>query len=70
MRDSARIEAMLSLLRQVGERSPDLRLGQLLVSAVRPEQPCPEIFHIEDDRLAEGLRALLARLESADKSRS
>lgn len=69
MRDPARIEALLSLLRQVWEQSPDLRLGQLLLSAVRPEQPCPEIFHIEDDRLAEGLRELLARLDSSDKQR-
>jgi hypothetical protein len=53
----------------VWEQSPDLRLGQLLLSAVRPEQPCPEIFHIEDDRLAEGLRELWARLDSADKQR-
>jgi hypothetical protein len=69
MRDPARIEALLSLLRQVWEQSPDLRLGQLLLSAVRPEQPCPEIFHIEYDRLAEGLRELWARLDSADKQR-
>lgn len=69
MRDPARIEAMLSLLRQVWEQSPDLRLGQLLLSAVRPEQPCPEIFHIGDDRLAEGLRELWVRLDSAEKQR-
>lgn len=69
MRDPARIEAMLTLLGQVWRKSPDLRLGQLVVCATRPAQPCPEVFCIEDDRLAEGLRELLARLESIDKQR-
>jgi len=64
MRDPARIEAMLTLLRKAWERSPDLRLGQLVVCATRPAQPCPEVFCIEDDRLAEGLRELMSRLDS------
>jgi hypothetical protein len=64
MRDPARIEAMLTLLGQVWRNSPDLRLGQLVVCAAHPKQPCPEVFYIEDDRLAEGLRELMSRLDS------
>jgi hypothetical protein len=69
MRDPSRIDAMLTLLGQVWRKSPDLRLGQLVVCATRPAQPCPEVFHMEDDRLAEGLRELLARLDTAEKPR-
>ena len=65
MREPARIDAMLTLLSQVWQRSPDLRLGQLLVCAARPDQPCPEIFQIEDDRLAEGLRDLMSRMDAS-----
>jgi len=49
MRDPRRIETLLDALREVWTRNPDLRLGQLLVNAIRPEQPCPEIFYAEDD---------------------
>lgn len=38
---------------------PDLRFGQLLVNAMNLEQPCPEIFHIEDDELIERFNQLL-----------
>jgi hypothetical protein len=51
MRDPARIEAVLHLLRTVWELNPDWRLGQLLVNIIRPKQPCPEVFYIEDDEL-------------------
>lgn len=56
MREPERIEEMLSVLRAVWEQNPDLRLGQLLVNAVRPEEPCPEVFYVEDASLLEGLR--------------
>lgn len=32
---------------------PELRLGQLLTNAMSLQQPCSELFHIEDDVLAE-----------------
>lgn len=47
---------MLALLREVWEASPDLRLGQLIVIAARPREPCPELFYIEDDNIVSGLR--------------
>lgn len=61
MRDPARIETVLSELRRIWELQPDLRLGQLLIIAAKPSQPCPEAFQIEDDALIAGLR----RYESA-----
>jgi len=42
--------------------SPDLRLGQLIVNAVRPSDPCPEIFYIEDDGLLKGLNGYLEQV--------
>jgi uncharacterized protein YihD (DUF1040 family) len=57
MRDPKRIPAVLDALRQAWERNPDLRLGQLLVIAAHPREPCPELFHIEDEALIHGLAA-------------
>ncbi|MEX1040991.1 MAG: hypothetical protein WDZ51_10190 [Pirellulaceae bacterium] len=37
---------------------PDWRLGQLLVNAVEPLKPCPELFSVEDNEMAH----LVARL--------
>lgn len=59
MRDPARIDQILELLREVWTRSPDLRLGQLIVNAVRPQEPCPEVFYIEDTVLARRLEGML-----------
>jgi len=55
MRDPARIDDVLAALRAAWVESPDLRLGQLVVNAVRPTQPCPEVFYAEDDALLRGL---------------
>jgi hypothetical protein len=38
---------------------PALRLGQLIVNAMRPIQ-CPEIFYVEDGALAERVEALVS----------
>ena len=64
MRDPTRIEAVLQTLRTVWLQEPDLRLGQLVVIATRPEMPCLEVFNIEDDALLRGLlhyQQILAR---------
>ncbi len=50
MRDPARIPVILARLQAAWERSPDLRLTQLVVAVVRPKASCPEVFHCEDDR--------------------
>lgn len=49
MRDPKRIDSVLQMLRTVWEQQPDLRLGQLLVVAARPKEPCPEVFYMEDE---------------------
>lgn len=59
MRDPARIDQTLELLREVWIRSPDLRLGQLIVNAVQPRDPCSEVFSIEDTVLARRLERML-----------
>jgi uncharacterized protein YihD (DUF1040 family) len=51
MRDPKRIDSVLQMLRTVWEQQPDLRLGQLLVIAARPKEPCPEVFYMEDEVL-------------------
>lgn len=62
MRDPERIDEVLALIRQVWLQNPDLRLGQIIVTAVRPRDPCPEIFAVEDGVLRRGLTRLLESL--------
>ncbi len=57
MRDPARIDDVLAALRAAWVESPDLRLGQLIVNAVRPTNPCPEVFYTEDEALVRGLNS-------------
>lgn len=62
-RDSALADSRLDDAKQhliesianVMTKHPTLRLGQLLVNALNIQQPCPELFHIEDDVLTEKL---------------
>ena len=61
MRDPKRIEPMIQLVWDVWQRSPDLRLGQILVNAIRPTEPCPQVFSAEDDTIARGLEEMLKR---------
>jgi hypothetical protein len=66
MRDPARIDPMLSLIREIWTADPDLRLAQLIVNALRPEEPCPQVFHAEDERLEAGLREYAAMRGAVD----
>ena len=65
MRDPERIPEILELLWRAWEREPDYRLGQLLVVALRPNRPSPEVFHAEDTVWEARLRALLEAGTSA-----
>lgn len=56
MRDPERIDGVLAAVREAWQRDPDLRLGQLMMIAVKPELPCREMFYIEDDALLRRLR--------------
>ena len=62
MRDPERIDEILGLVRQVWLQDPDLRLGQIIVNAVRPRNACPEIFAVEDTTLSRGLTRSLESL--------
>ncbi|EDP96474.1 hypothetical protein U8527_10190 [Kordia algicida OT-1] len=62
MRDKNRIPKILEKLEEVWEANPDFRLGQLLMVAVRPENPCPEMFYVEDDKLLEKLIDLESKI--------
>ncbi|MBN9521215.1 DUF1040 family protein [bacterium] len=62
MRDPARIERMVELLRRYWVANPDLRLAQIVVNLVRSGVPAPHIFYAEDDRLEAALRAEVAKL--------
>jgi hypothetical protein len=66
MRDPNRIPVVLDSLRQVWERHPDLRLGQLIVIATRPDEPCQEVFNIEETELLAGLSNFESILPSND----
>jgi len=56
MRDPARIDEMLAVLREVWQREPDLRLGQLIFNAARMRDASIEdVFSIEDGALRKGL---------------
>lgn len=56
MTDTDRIDEILSLLREVWMRDPDLRLGQLVVNAARMRDPeIVDVFNIEDGTLRKGL---------------
>lgn len=55
MRDPNRIQKMLTDIERIWKANSDLRLSQLLVIAVGPKEPCPDVFYTEDDKLLEGL---------------
>ena len=65
MRDARRIDDVLLAIAEVWALDPDLRLGQLLVNAVRPAEPCPELFGIEDRDLVRRVRAEGRRIREA-----
>ncbi len=57
MRDPQRIEDILLAIAEVWSLDPDLRLGQLLVNAVRSSGPCQELFNVEDHDLVRMVQA-------------
>ena len=69
IRDPNRIDAMLELIRKLWTQSPDLRLGQIVVGAVAPQEPCPEVFYIEDTELYSRLERYYQRVTAAQQQR-
>lgn len=56
MRDPARIDRILSVIKEIWEEHPDLRLTQILVCALKLDEPVPFLFYAEDDRLEQQLK--------------
>lgn len=52
MRDVNRIDVVLSEIKEIWKKYPDLRLGQLICNVVRD----PTLYYIEDDKLIEVLK--------------
>lgn len=65
MRDPARIDDVLAAVRAAWAESADLRLGQLIVNAVRSTNPCPEVFYAEDEALIQGLKSFRELMRAA-----
>lgn len=53
MRDPERIEPILSLIREIWIKAPDLRLTQLIMNALNVNY---DPYYIEDDDLEKGLK--------------
>jgi hypothetical protein len=70
MRDPGRIEKVLAAIHEAWLENPDLRLGQLLINAVRPADPCPELYSIEDTKLLRKLKDLVDQMREARGTRS
>lgn len=69
MRDPARIDEVLELLRAVWTLQPDLRLGQLVYNAARIRDPeLNDVFSIEDSSLQKGLVRYFEQIKSDQKS--
>jgi hypothetical protein len=65
-RDPSRIDPVLQAIRKVWAEYPDMRLGQLLVNAIAPKEPCAELYSIEDMVLIRKLVKLADRLKKSE----
>lgn len=69
MRDPARIDEVIELLREVWTLEPDLRLGQLIFNAARIRDPeLSDVFSIEDGSLRKGLIRYREQIHATKKS--
>lgn len=57
MRNPGRIDVMLERLRDVWERNPDLRLGQIVCNAGQYGLTMP-IYHVEDEELMTAIESV------------
>ena len=70
MRDKSRIPKVLKLVEEVWTENPDFRLGQLIVNAVRPNAPTPEVFSVEDEILEKKLGELPMTMRTIRQQKS
>lgn len=67
MRDPSRIDVLLTRLANAWRKSPDLRLGQLLLTVTA--NVAPVLFNVEDEPLVEAVEPLVARHRGASAKR-
>lgn len=60
MRDPARINRMIELLRSIWHAAPDQRLGQLVVNLMGTDENNDDIWIVEDDVAERKLRAAMS----------
>jgi hypothetical protein len=60
-RDPAWMDQVLSAVRKAWLEHSSLRLCQLLVNAIQPSEPCPELYSTEDSVLVRKLDNLAAQ---------
>ncbi len=73
MRDPNRISNILKAIEEVWRSNPDLRLGQLFVTATNMsgrKVVCPEMFYVEDDVLIKGIEQYRDRLRKAKNEKA
>jgi len=44
-------EEVIKAIQDAWARNPNMRLTQLLVNAIAPQEPCPEVYSTEDSKL-------------------
>ncbi len=54
MRDPARIDRMLELVKKIWHDAPDLRLTQIIMNALRMNS---DPYYVEDDKLEDALKS-------------
>lgn len=58
MRDINRIKPTIEKLEKLWLANPDIRLGQLIMNVVCPEETNPKLFYIEDDEFLKNLEEI------------
>jgi uncharacterized protein YihD (DUF1040 family) len=69
LRDPARIEVLLELLRQYWKQNPDLRIGQIITNLSSSKRMSIDPYYIEDDMIINSLKEELS-LRDKDPSDS
>ncbi len=50
---------MLETIEKAWAKYPELRLAQLLVNAIKPSEPCSEMYYVEDSQLINKLELFI-----------
>jgi uncharacterized protein YihD (DUF1040 family) len=59
-------QELLETIEKIWTKYPELRLAQLLVNAIKPSEPCSEMYHIQDSQLINKLELFMN--EHSEKS--